>query len=222
MTMTFLQRCLPIALILCIATALWQCWRIKRPSMFHRWLGALTAIAFVTEVAGYWLLLEHTPNVVIYNAFGLVEFVITLAMVNAMFPPWSTILALVGAAGTLAMGTCLWSNSGLTFLLTEGIVAMDILITAVSLAVLWQLAVSSRIPLQRVPEFWLFLGMLAYFGGVPPIMGIERYIYLTDHALAQRLFSIIPFLAVVRYMLTAVACLMAATASRKNTLAWQA
>jgi|GEM_PF-676277 len=213
---------LPVLLILMILGAFWQWTRIMRPNALFRWLGALTAIALGIECVALWLAMRHIPNVTIYNTFDLLEFVMVLAMVNAMYPRWSTMLALVGAAGTLAMGICLWSNSGLTFLLTEGIVAMYIPLTGVCLAVLWKLALSSRIPLQRVPEFWLFLGMLAYFGGVPPIVGAERYLYMNDHALAQRLYSIIPFLALVRYVLTAVACSMAALASRRNTTAWQA
>ena len=69
-------------------------------------------------------------------------------------------------------------------------------------------------PLHRLPLFWLFMGMLAYFGGTPPVVGMARFVYARDEMLVLVLWTIVPVLCTMRYLLAAYACWSLASPSR--------
>ena len=208
---------LSLLLVIAIACTLWQWTRLRVPRpLLYRLLGLLVVLALFTEVTGGIMRQLFLGNDVLYNVFALTELLLVLGMAYALHPAWKAWLAAAGGAGVAAMGLCLWGHTGTGFLLTEGIVTIALLLTAVCLAVLWRLAQESRESLVKVPEFWLFMGMLFYFGGMPPLMGVVRHIYDSDPQLARQLYSIIPMLCIVRYLLTAVACHMAAKVPRQT------
>lgn len=203
-------RFMPYLLWLSIAFALWQWYRMGTRTPLFRLLGLLIGLALFTETAGILLRQSGFGNDLLYNLFALAEMLILLAMAHELHPEWRAWLAAAAGAGVAAMALCWFWHRGSGFLLTEGIVAIALLLTAVCLAVLWSLAQNSRESLVKVPEFWLFMGLLIYFGGMPPLMGVVRHIYETDHQLARQLYGIIPTICIIRYLFTAVACGMAA------------
>lgn len=204
---------LPYLLLASIVMALWQWTGIRTRTRFYQILGLLIGLACFTEAVGIALRAMDIGNVLLYNVFSLTEMLIVLTMVHELHPAWKGWLLAAGGAGVAAMALSWIAHPGTGFALTEGIVAIALLLTAISLAVLWSLAQSSREPLMKVPEFWLFMGFLIYFGGMPPLMGVVRRIYETDHHLASQLYGIIPAICIVRYLLTALACRMVAKAA---------
>ena len=94
------------------------------------------------------------------------------------------------------------------FLLTDAIMITALLLTIAILGTLWRLADSSERPLHREPMFWLLIGLLAYFGGLFPIIGPLKYLQATSPTLSFNLYLIINLLAVLRYLLTGVACIL--------------
>ena len=203
---------LPYLLLASIALALWQWTRIRTRTKFYQLLGLLIGLACFTEAVGIALRALDIGNVLLYNGFALTEMLILLTMVHALHPAWKGWLLAAGGAGVAAMALSWIAHPGTAFALTEGIVAIALLLTTVCLAVLWSMAQSSRESLAKVPEFWLFMGFLIYFGGMPPLMGVIRSIYETDPHLANQLYAIIPSICIVRYLFTALACRMAAKA----------
>jgi hypothetical protein len=201
---------------LSIALALWQWGRIPRPrGRVFGLLGALIALALATEVAALVLRCMHHGNTTLYNGFAVAEMVLGLALVRALRPAWTARLLVVAVTG-LAIFAADWAMRDRTgFMLTEGIVGIAVLLCGCCLAVLWDLAQVSSRALQRVPEFWLFMGLLVYFGGIPPMIGMMRYLYSGDPETARRFYAVIPALCVVRYLLTALACGMVARARRR-------
>ena len=99
-----------------------------------------------------------------------------------------------------------WLHGGVNTLLTEGAVVIALVLALLTVAFLVDLARQSEQVLQRVPVFWLFMGLLVYFGGLLPVVGLVRVLYVQFPELAARLWTILPVLTVVRYLLAAQAC----------------
>ena len=95
------------------------------------------------------------------------------------------------------------------FLLIEGALLIALVLSFTLMATLWDLANTSERRLGNVPEFWLFMGLLLYFGGMMPVVGLVKFIFDEDPAVAKRLWMILPVLCTLRYALTAYACHLA-------------
>ena len=121
-----------------------------------------------------------------------------------------------GFSAALVVGAMSWDfvdrDADPHIFLGRGIVLSAVVLTLVLMVVLWNLAQTSVVPLQHVPGFWLFMGLLVYFGCMSPILTIIDRVYAQDPALAQRLYQIMPMLGITRYAITAFACKLARTA----------
>lgn len=193
-------------LAMCIALGFW--FRVPAPrNRLFRTLGLLIALGISVEVIGFLLNLHGTSTATMYNVFVLVECFVVLRMVALVHARWRWFA--VGGAGvaTLAMGIALVANGGNFALLIErGVVSIALLLTVFCLGVLWQLAQTSTVALHRVPAFWIFMGLLVYFGGMSPLMTMVNHLYHTDPELAKQLYVIMPVLCILRYVLITVAC----------------
>jgi hypothetical protein len=181
--------------------------RIQRPRpRLFRLGGALIALAFLVEVIGYVTKVQQAINAPFYNSFIVLEFLLVLAMVHAQQPAWNKVLLLVagfGLAGFVVNARFVdWRHD----MLFEAIVLFALLLAIVLGALLWRMANTSAVALLRVPDFWLFTGMLLYFIALPPVMGLARYLRKQDLELASTLWTIMPALCMARYLLTAYAC----------------
>ncbi len=196
-----------LALLVTAAFALWQ-WSLvpaPRRSLFGR-SGLLMGVAIILAAIGMVTTLYGVNNSLLYNLFSLFEFLLILSMLTLTMPAWRGLVGVACAAGVLAMLGNAWVDNPVDFLLTEGILLMALILSVLLLAVLWRLAETSDDPLPRVPEFWLYMGFLLYYGGLIPVIGMSRYLYAENPALANRLYVIMPVLCILRYVLTALSC----------------
>jgi len=189
-----------------IALVLWMRIPVPRRPAF-RVVGLLIGAGLLVELVGAALAMRSVNNVVLYNVYGLVDCLMVLWICYLMVPARVLVVA-IGAA--LVVSAMAWDfvsrGADPNVFLGRGIVLSAVVLTLVLMAILWQLAQTSAVPLQHVPGFWLFMGLLVYFGCMSPIFTIIDRVYAQDHALAQRLYQIMPLLGITRYALTAFAC----------------
>lgn len=204
MSILLIQNLLQLA---AISLALGACARIPVPRpRLYRLLFIMIVVDFIVEVAGSITTYFDRNNTAMYNFAFTTQFLVVLLMIRAEKPGWTRRLAMLAAVGLGAMGANLWVNGSLSFLLTEGMLVIGVMLSVALLALLWDLANTSDTPLQHVPEFWLNMGLLVYFGGMAPMVGLLRFIYMADPQLANRLWNILPMLAITCYLLIFQAC----------------
>ena len=201
----FHLRTLLMLAVMGVALALHYRIRSPRPRLF-RLSAVLTALACAVELAGYASAMLRWNNVLVYNVFIALEFLLVLALVNAQQPNRKDGLLAIGGIGLAGFALNLGLVDMRQDMLFEGLVLIAFLLTIVLCAVLWRMANSSAVPLHRVPAFWLFTGMLLYFIALPPVVGLARYLREQDLELAGTLWTIMPVLAALRYLLAAYAC----------------
>jgi hypothetical protein len=189
------------ALVACLLVPRW--W-----SSPLRWVLVPLFVAFLLETTGTYTARLGINNTLLYNLFQPFEFVMLLLFIHQLRPEWRRKLLAAGALG-LAVWVVSWNlNEPTEFLLTEAIVFTALLLTTASLGALWQLAERCEVPLLREPLFWLLLGLLAYFGGLFPIIGPLKFLESTSPMLAFNLYLTITVLSVLRFLLTGTACLL--------------
>ena len=191
-------------MLVAIGLTLVAWWRIPppRPRVFVL-LGIIAALALPLEVFGYLTTLLDVNNSVAYNLFTWTEFLLVLGMVRSSHTKLRTATWVVAVVGTVGM---IWDHSmvnGMYNMLIEGIMLMAFLLALLFALALWNMANTSTVALHRVPEFWLYMGMLAYFGGLPPVVAAARFVYTQDTDLVKTLWTIVPVLCTLRYLLAA-------------------
>jgi len=189
------------ALVCCLGVPGWR-------SSPYRWVLPPLAVGALLETAGTWTSQLGITNTVLYNLYLPFEFMMLLLLIQLLHPEWRTRVRVALVLGLAAWATSWWMNEPMAFLLTDAIMELALLLTIALLGTLWRLADSTEQPLQREPLFWLFLGLLVYFGGLFPIIGPLKYFEATSPILSFNLYLIINVLAVLRYLLTGVACLL--------------
>ena len=197
-----------ILLLLSMGTALAFWMRIPAPRQpAFRVVGLLIGAGTLVELIGAALALHSVNNNALYNGYTLVDCLLALWICYLLVPERALV---VGIGAALVVGAMAWDffdqGADPHLFLDRGIVLSAVVLTLVLMAVLWQLAQTSAVPLHQVPGFWLFMGLLIYFGCMSPILTIIDRVYAQDHALAQRLYQIMPVLCITRYAITAFAC----------------
>lgn len=194
-------------LILSIVGAAYCAWRIPRPrGAFYQWVWALTLVALCVEIFGVVSSELHIRNTYVYNAYAIVEFVVLLRLVRTLRPAWWRWLVMIATMGVIAMAAFVWMH-GLD-LAIEGILILCVLVSAVFIWLLIDMARNERINLARSPVFWLFTGALFYFGGIIPILGAWSLLGRLDKDAFRTMYWIVTGLAVVRYLAMAWACIL--------------
>ena len=195
-----------LLLSMSIALVLWMRIPVPRRPAF-RVVGLLVGGGLLMEITGAALASRSVNNTALYNGYALVDCLIALWICYLMVPAR---IILVGIGAALVVGAMVWDffdqGADPHLFLDRGIVLSAVVLTLVLMAILWNLAQTSAVPLHQVPGFWLFMGLLIYFGCMSPILTIIDRVYAQDHALAQRLYQIMPLLGITRYALTAFAC----------------
>ena len=113
---------------------------------------------------------------------------------------------MIATMGVIAMAAFVWMH-GLD-LAIEGILILCVLVSAVFIWLLIDMARNERINLARSPVFWLFTGALFYFGGIIPILGAWSLLGRLDKDAFRTMYWIVTGLAVVRYLAMAWACIL--------------
>ena len=196
-----------VLLLLSITVAAVFAWRIRAPrgSFFTRHL-ALIWLAWAVELVGLITSQLGIRNAIMYNLYALVEFLVLMSLVRLLRPGWATILLGIGAIGIGAVLLAMWRLGPTRQLALEGILVLGLLCSAVFLRLLLALAGDSQTKLGSTPAFWLFIGALAYFGGIIPIVGAWRFLGELDKELSKTLYWIVIILAIIRYACATVAC----------------
>jgi hypothetical protein len=209
---------LNIVMMLAMAATLVGIWRIPAPrAPLFRLLGLLTALALAAEVFGTITAAKQINNTVVYNLYFCAEVLLVPAMVYTQRPGWRGWLL---AAVALILVTLVWNVAQVGFnttLPTTVMMTGALVFAAILMVLLWHLANTSSAPLQRTPAFWVFIGMLVYFGGLLPVVGSVPVIYGHDKQLAGLLWRTLPFLALVRYLLAAYGCWLQARIDAQRT-----
>ena len=198
-----------IVMYLMMLTAWITCLRVHS----HAWrlrdvLLASITLGLVTEVAAMISMHLMRSNSVVYNLCVPLEFLLVLWLIHRFRPHWRTVLVVAAVVGCLGMLTAGSIQDPTVFLLVEGVLVLSAIMAILLLAALWSLASTSQQPLQKVPEFWLFMGLLVYFGGMVPYIGMIRFVFRQDAGLAEKLALIMPLLCIGRYAFIAGACVM--------------
>lgn len=205
-----MERLASAVLLLVIGMAMFARHRTRRAhGRFGHWLGILIGTALVVETTGVVLATIGVANTWMYNSFAVFEFLVFLRLVWLVLPAYHMALLTTAAVG---LGGFVYSYSmhpGHVYLLTEGIILVASISSGWSLFVLWQLAQRSGTPLWQQPLFWFFMGTLVYFGGIVPFVGMMPYLHRNNVALTRTLYVIITAVAIVRYLFTIRACVLA-------------
>lgn len=197
------------------AFALACCLRMRRPwRKFFSALLPVLVIDFLAEVYGACTALQGLRNTTFFNVFLVLEFLLVLRLLATLWPgrKWPFVItALLGLVGW-AWSWSRWRSLG--FLLTEGVAITSLLLTIWTVVLLWQLSEESRIPLAKVPEFWVLTALLFFYGALFPIIGPLRLLYEDSPKLANYLYTIVQVLSWVRYGMIAYGCILEARAQR--------
>jgi len=169
----------------------------------------LVGMGLAVEVIGNFLAHLDENNSSLYNAFIPIEFVLVLAVLQRIRPEWNKAWALSLAVGMMGIGYCYYKGLGTGFVVTEAALVISVVLSIGIMAVLWSLANSSTRSLVKLPEFWLLVGFLLYFGGMVPLIASIRFLFEMDKVLAGKLWLIAPYLCIVRYAFTAYAAILA-------------
>lgn len=197
-------------MLLVMSVAFVAVWRIPT----DRWalrtvLMYLVGMALAAELVGKVLALIGENNFSLYNAFIPIEFVLVLAVLQRIRPEWNKAWALCLAVGILGIGYCYYKGLGKGFIVAEAALVISVVLSIGIMAVLWSLANNSTRSLAKLPEFWLLVGLLLYFGGMVPVIASIRFLFEMDKVLAGKLWLIAPYLCIVRYAFTAYAAILA-------------
>lgn len=196
------------------------CWylRARGAGPVFRWLGLQLLIVAPLELAALIMDQCNIGNLWLYDFYLPVEMVIVLAIAVQGLPP----VARSAITGGVLVGylLCYVQDISSGPILKAALASWSILFTALVFAPLYtyklfKLAQSDDRTLWRIPEFWLYLSFLFYFGGLVPYIGLYNYLARHEHAAMDDLSVIISTLCFVRYALTAVACLVV---PRKRTV----
>lgn len=178
---------------------------------FHRLLGWWVVLAAAVELVGMALNELALHNVLLYNLYWPMEFVLLLALSHAMHPWPRRVLPLVGG-GFLAV----WAINLLLIdpgarLVNTSVIAGALLLASLYLLRLWHLVNTLQARLRDSAAYWLCLAVLVYYGAAAPLLGSINYFLEVDVAMAQGLFRITQVLFLLKFALMGMACLRART-----------
>ncbi len=200
-----------LAVVALMAYTLWAWWRIPTPRRpVFQAFGGLAWLALLLELAGYGTTLAKMNNSWMYNLFIPLELWLVARMVVASAMRLRPLAWTCATIGTVAMVAVAYWSDPRAFMLIEGILICALMASVMLIAALFNMAARSETPLQRDPAFWLLMGMLPYFAGLLPTIGMAHLLFAEDRDLVHTLWSIIPGLAFLRYLITAYACRMEA------------
>lgn len=196
-----------VPLIASIVIACVLCARLgKRRTPFFSALFGLASLAAAVEVFGLWSALNRIDNTPAYNAFIAIEFLLVLAMVSIERPHWKKWTLLAGALGLMAYTVVILNNGFAKGIRVDAMLVFAAIGSMLILALLWSYAQQSTVALHRLPAFWIFLGLLIYYGCLIPLVGLNRYVLQGDRSLAMIMWSITTMLAIIRYSIASYAC----------------
>lgn len=177
-------------------------------SPFFRALGLLVGLAFLTEIAGLITAIIDFPNSSIYNLFTTLQALITCYLLYLLHPKWRFVWMLMALISVVLMALPGFKlANGIQLLKIESILVIFLMLSLFCLLVLIRLALFADMALYRMPEFWVVMGLLVYFGGMSPYLSVMRHLIDVDHDLVSKLRNIIiPSVVSFHYVLIMIGC----------------
>lgn len=202
-------------LITSIGWTLWA-WRHIAPPRTKLFIlvAVIAGSALTVEVVGLLTTIRRVNNSILYNLFTYGEFLLQLCMVYAYRQSWKRAIITGGLFGTIIWCWCLSRYDIRDFLYVEALLGYAVILVVLCLGALWHLASTSATALHRMPEFWLFGGLLVYHGSLLPVLSSIHYLFASDDRLASWLWYIPPLLCILRYSCFTKACALEAEARR--------
>ncbi|MCB0793628.1 MAG: hypothetical protein KDB88_02730 [Flavobacteriales bacterium] len=176
---------------------------LRRPDW--AWLATIALLLSLgVELLGRSLASSGTPNLVFYNAYMVMEFLLITAMLWSMdvgrqHGGIRSVIMLLLFLATLAFE--LWHQSPVSTFFTKSVVVGGLVMAMGSILVLFRLANDGQEALHRRAEFWMLLSVVTYFLGFIPILGLYFYIAERDPELGASIYRINDVLFVLRYAL---------------------
>lgn len=182
--------------LVCLALLAWVLGR-KALGEGSGWLVLQTSTALVTECAATALSFRGENNLRVYNVYLILECII----LGCYIVPWSSLRR----GTTLLLSLCLafygivvgfefpeaWAERSF---IANGYMVGGLLLVALSVLVLFRIALRSDVSMAKEPVTWVLLGIVAFFGGTIPLLGLTNvlidrqvtwapYMYLISDAL---------------------------------------
>lgn len=198
-----------ITVLLVILITLYQLRRIGSPkSPFFGALQLLIGLAFITESVGLLTSIFEMGNTIFYNLFTALQAFIICYMLFLVDHNWKRIYFFFGILSLLLMLRAhIIADASMPFLSIETILVIFLGLCALCLIVLIKLALLGDIELYKMPEFWVLIGFLVYFGGLSPYLSVMRHLNKVDAELVNALRNIIiPCVVVFHYLLLIIGC----------------
>lgn len=182
-------------------------------------LGAQLAIATAVESRALFLSAHHIPNLWLYDLYVPAEFVLLLGYVAGRLPQrwqrslvWPTLLLMAVAYGVdLKMRYPGGFVSG-------AFICGSLVLVAALLVLLYDLALRVDRALVHQPLFWTFLGLVLFFSGMVPVLGLLNQLNDEDAGLMKTLFHANHVLFALRYGALVIACAIADPRSGNRTV----
>lgn len=193
-------------MLLIVATALW--WSRRHRFAPRTWmLGAQLCIASLMECYAAFLSAQHRLNLWVYDLYAPLEYTLLLAYVHAhLSRRWHRLVVL--PAWLLVMGAYtmdLRAHYPDGFVSGAYITGSLVLVIAF-LTLLYDLALQVEVAMYRQPLFWSGLGMVLFFAGMVPVMGLWNRLTEEDEGLASDLYTANDVLFLLRYGGIVAAC----------------
>lgn len=164
-------------------------------------------LACAVEIAAFVLVRQGLHTVLFYNLYWPMEFGLLLFLGSTIAPEARWYIA---ALALPFMG--IWIRFALNLDLRTQLTSVSIITGALMLAglylyLLWHIAGRLSGRLRDLPEFWLCLAVLTYYGSSGPLVGSINYFMQVDVHLAETLSAISQLFCIVKFVLMGLACL---------------
>lgn len=182
-------------------------------------LGAQLAIATAVESRALYLSAHHIPNLWLYDLYVPVEFVLLLGYVAGRLPQrWQR--SMVGPT-LLLMAVAYGADLKMRYpggFVSGAFICGSLILVAALLVLLYDLALRVDRALVHQPLFWTFLGLVLFFSGMVPVLGLLNQLNDEDAGLMKTLFLANHVLFALRYGALVIACAIADSRSGNRTV----
>ncbi len=189
--------------------------------LYTKWCGGRTPVlivwwvvlSFVVEVLGGLILLTGYNNILLYDLFWPVEFILLMVIARELGHLKARLLSVIIVLFLVLWGIDFWNAWGQDRFVTYSFIAGAFLLAGLYLFLLWKVVNTWPGRLLAATPFWLCLAVVVYYGGAAPLLGSMNYFFNTDMHIAQQLYWGIRTLCVIKYVLMGLACLQLRTST---------
>lgn len=183
------------------ALVMWMMGR-GRLGLSTGWLGVQLLTALVAECIATALSFQAENNLRVYNVYLIMECII----LGCYIVPWLSLRR----GTTLLLSLCLalygivvWVEFPVSWaersFIANGYMVGGLLLVALSIFALFRIALRSDVPMVKEPTTWVLLGVVAFFGGTIPLLGLTNVLIDRKVTWAPNIYLISDALFFFRY-----------------------